>query len=273
MNGPDLRADCSNCFGLCCVALPFARSADFAIDKAAGDPCVNLLTDFRCSIHPVLRTSGFAGCTTYDCFGAGQQLSQVTYAGRDWRGAPDRAAQMFDAFPVMRQLHELLWYLAEAVELAPEPSLRADLVRAAQEITASTLLAPPELLTLDVPGLRHQIDPLLQRVSVLVRSGPAGRKKGRRGADLIGARLPGADLRGSDLRGAYLIGADLSGADLRLADLIGADLRGADLRGADLSDSIFLTQFQLNAAKGDGLTRFPARLTRPGHWPAAVEAH
>ncbi|MDR3081083.1 MAG: pentapeptide repeat-containing protein, partial [Streptomyces sp.] len=38
----DLRADCSSCFALCCVALPFAASADFAIDKAAGTPCPNL---------------------------------------------------------------------------------------------------------------------------------------------------------------------------------------------------------------------------------------
>lgn len=30
---PEVRADCSRCFGLCCVALPFARSADFAVDK------------------------------------------------------------------------------------------------------------------------------------------------------------------------------------------------------------------------------------------------
>lgn len=30
-----LQADCDNCFGLCCVALPFAASADFAIDKDA----------------------------------------------------------------------------------------------------------------------------------------------------------------------------------------------------------------------------------------------
>jgi hypothetical protein len=28
-----LRADCGSCAGLCCVALPFARTADFAIDK------------------------------------------------------------------------------------------------------------------------------------------------------------------------------------------------------------------------------------------------
>ncbi len=69
-----LQADCENCFGLCCVALPFAASADFAIDKDAGKPCENLQSDFRCGIHNSLRQRGFRGCTVYDCFGAGQKV-------------------------------------------------------------------------------------------------------------------------------------------------------------------------------------------------------
>ena len=51
MQSTDLRADCSSCFGLCCVALTFSRSADFAIDKPAGEACPNLSADFRCGIH------------------------------------------------------------------------------------------------------------------------------------------------------------------------------------------------------------------------------
>ena len=43
-----LRADCSRCAGLCCVAPPFAASADFAFDKPAGQPCRHLRADFRC---------------------------------------------------------------------------------------------------------------------------------------------------------------------------------------------------------------------------------
>jgi uncharacterized protein YjbI with pentapeptide repeats len=68
------------------------------------------------------------------------------------------------------------------------------------------------------------------------------------------------------LQGANLRGADLKGADLRAADLIGADLRDADLSGADLTDSIFVTQSQLNAAKGDAATKLPPALSRPTHW-------
>ncbi|CAM5481560.1 hypothetical protein SHIRM173S_07111 [Streptomyces hirsutus] len=78
---PGLRGDCAQCFGLCCVALPFTASAAFAVDKEAGRPCRNLREDHRCGIHARLRQEGFSGCTVYDCFGAGQKVSQVTFGG------------------------------------------------------------------------------------------------------------------------------------------------------------------------------------------------
>jgi uncharacterized protein YjbI with pentapeptide repeats len=76
-------------------------------------------------------------------------------------------------------------------------------------------------------------------------------------------------LRGANLRGAYLLAADLTGADLSKADLLGADLRAADISGANLSESIFLTQPQVQAARGDVATALPALLRRPEHWTLA----
>ncbi len=52
-------------------------------------------------------------------FGAGQKTSQMTFGGRDWRQSPESAKQMFEVFPIMQQLHELLWYLTEALTLQP----------------------------------------------------------------------------------------------------------------------------------------------------------
>ena len=46
-----LRADCTRCAGLCCVAPAFAASADFAIDEPVGQACPNLGDDDRCGIH------------------------------------------------------------------------------------------------------------------------------------------------------------------------------------------------------------------------------
>ncbi|MFF8828112.1 pentapeptide repeat-containing protein [Streptomyces sp. NPDC015131] len=268
-----LRGDCANCFGLCCVALPFAASADFAADKPAGTPCGNLATDFRCGIHERLRDRGYSGCTVYDCFGAGQKVSQITFGGRDWRRDPDTARRMFAAFPVVRHLHELLAYLTEALGLAAARPLRGETRRLLDETERLTLLSPEELTALDLDAHRGAVGDLLGRTAELVRAdvpGARSRKKNRRGADLMGARLTGADLRGATLRGAYLIAADLTGADLRQADLLGADLRDARLAGADLTGALFLTQPQLNAARGDARTTLPERLTRPAHWTPAA---
>lgn len=268
----DLRADCSRCFALCCVAPAFAASADFAIDKPAGQPCPNLRADFRCGIHGELRQRGFPGCTVYDCFGAGQQVAQVTFGGWDWRQNPATARRMFDVFAVMRQLHELLWYLTEALTLArAQPAVRPvhdQLAAALDETGRLTQLNPDEILAVDVAAHRDRVNVLLRRASELARDQIRGRQRKieRGGADLIGADLRDADLRGANLRGAYLIGADLRGANLRAADVIGADFRAADLRGADLTGTIFLIQSQLDAAKGDARTKLPPEHVRPKHW-------
>ncbi|WP_329222805.1 pentapeptide repeat-containing protein [Streptomyces microflavus] len=263
---PDLQADCGNCFGLCCVALPFARSADFAADKAAGTPCSNLQEDFGCGIHERLRGSGYQGCTVFDCFGAGQKVSQVTFGGRSWREEPGSARTMYEVFPVVRQLHELLRYTAEALDLPAAKAAHGELRRAYDRLDALTRGSAEALLAVDVPALRAEVNAHLLRAGELARAAVPGKKKNHRGADLFGARLRGAKLRGATLRGACLIAADLSGADLRDTDLIGADMRDANLCGADLTGALFLTQPQLNAARGDAATTIPAGLRRPGHW-------
>lgn len=259
-----LRADCASCVALCCVALAFSASADFAVDKRAGEPCRHLATDLRCGIHTRLRPRGFPGCVAYDCFGAGQKVTQVTFGGRDWRDDPRSAPRMFAALPVVRVLHELLWYLTESLVATPGGSER-DVLQATLDETERLSLLPAEGLEhLDVETHRREVAVLLREVSERVRAPYRGAD--RSGADLAGARLAGADLRGASLRGATLIGADLRRADLRFADLIGADLRGADLSGADLGGALFVTRPQLVAARGDGRTVLPAGLDRPDHW-------
>ncbi len=265
----ELRADCGRCFGLCCVAPAFVASAEFAIDKAAGQPCPSLRGDFGCSIHDRLRPAGFGGCAAYDCFGAGQRIAQEKFGGLDWRagrGEPELAGQMFAAFGVLRQVHELLWYLREALALSPAGPLAGELSSASAELERRAGAGADELTGLDVGELRGEVNPLLLRTSEAVRSRGGSLGPDLRGADLIGKDLRGADLRGASLRGARLVGARMRRADLRGADLTGADLRGADLAGADLSTAIFLTQAQLDSAAGDATTAVPAARSRPSHW-------
>jgi hypothetical protein len=206
----------------------------------------------------------------FDCFGAGQHVTQMTFEGGDWRGNPAIATSMFKVFMVMRQLKELLWYLAEALTLLPAGRLRDQVHRAGEQTECLTHRSAEELAVVDVTAQRQQVGPLLERVSQVVRAQVSKRGPDRRSANLIGANLRGVNLRGASLRGAYLLSADLRGANLRRADLLGADLRAADLRAAKLDGAIFCTQPQLDAATGDTSTTIPSALVRPRHWPTCA---
>jgi hypothetical protein len=269
--GAALRADCSRCAGLCCVGPAFARSADFALDKPAGVACPHLAAapgEFGCTIHDELRPRGFAGCTTYDCFGAGQHVVQDVYAGATWRDAGVDPGEVFAVFAVVRPLHELLWLLTEALALEAAAPLHGRLQDAVGDSDRLTRLPAADLARLDVDGHRAAVVPLLREASALARAGTPARDLS--GADLTGADLsggrPGRSLRGASLRGAVLLAADLRGADLRLADLTGADLRAADVRGTDLSQVLFLSRQQAHSARGDHATALPSGLDRPSHW-------
>ncbi|SFG65684.1 Uncharacterized protein YjbI, contains pentapeptide repeats [Sporolactobacillus nakayamae] len=273
-----LRPECEKCFGLCCVALPFSNSADFAFNKQAGVPCSNLQQDFRCRIHSGLKEKGFKGCTAFECFGAGQKVSQITFHGVDWHEDAETARNMFAVFPKMIMLHELLWYLQMSMLRTASKPIYNEIYQAFDEIEQLTQLSSDSMMNLDLQLQHAKLNDLFLRTSELVwqeaqrQDMKLSRKKRKnyRSADLMGKKMSGADLVGANFRGAYLIAADLRNADLRAADFIGADLRDADLRGADLTGSIFLTQAQLNAAKGDAATKLPSELDRPHHWQQKV---
>lgn len=236
-----LTADCSACTGLCCVLLPYRRDAGFGADKPGQVPCSNLLADDRCGIHADLVEKGWSGCATFDCFGAGQQVTAVTYEGRSWREVED-LGEMAAVLSAQRLLHEMLLHLEEVARRSPDPAAAA----LAEQLWALRDASPLELLTADLDELHKTCGELLAAASARVRG--TDRPDHSR-ADLAGADLREADLHGASLRGALLIGADLSGVDLGPADLLGADLRGADLRGTRLDDTLFLTAPQLAAAR------------------------
>lgn len=256
---PVLQSDCSQCFGLCCVLLPFSAASGFGVDKAGGTPCHHLAGDDGCGIHDTLRADGWPGCTTFECFGAGQQVSQVTYAGVSWRDTKN-LGEMAAVLSVMRLLHEMLVHLSEVGRRSPDPTAEA----AVAEVRSHTAADPESLLTVDLDELHERVGRVLTDASTRVRRRwPAAADRTRQ--DLAGRRLSG-DHRGWSFRGATLIRTDLRDADLRDVDLLGADMRDADVRRCDLSTALFLTQPQVNSAAGDDSTLLPERLTRPGHW-------
>ena len=257
----NLAADCAACVGLCCVAPALTASADFALTKPAGRACVHLGADSRCEIHSSLRSRGFPGCVAYDCFGAGQRT--VALLG------PVRSPRTLRAYEVLHQLHELLFYVSDALARPAAAPLHASLDRQRSVITG---LHPDSLATTDPASHRAAVAPLLRQASALVRAadpghGPEPSREHSRKRDP--GRSPGLDSQpglgsrpdvgsrpgpssgsrpgpssssrpGPDHRGADLAGRDLSDADLRRADLSTAYLIGASLRGADLSTADFL---------------------------------
>ncbi len=227
-------------------------------------PCLHLADEHRCSIHDRLRGSGFPGCAAYDCFGAGQRLARETFEGRDWRMHQEVAAPMMAALPVLRALHELLWYLGEALALPSSEALTPELRSLTGRVEEAAASPAGRILEVDVEELRSQAVPLLREASRLARAGYDGADLAEQ--DLSGSDLRGRDLRGACLRGARLLGADLRDADLEQADLLGADLRGADVSGARLADAVYLTPTQVGGTDGDRRTTIPQDLERPPHW-------
>ena len=210
------------------------------------------------------------GCVAYDCFGAGQHVTQDTLARRDWRESPGTAARMFRVFEVMRQLHELAWDLVEALALTAARPVHAKLRAALDGVEVLTREPADALLAADVAGRREAIGALLGEASELARADVerrrVGRERARRGADLAGADLRGRDLQGTNLRGALLSARTCVGPTW----WAGGPGRGGPprrrlLRGADLRGALFVTGSQLESAAGDGGSP-PGPLGRPAHW-------
>ena len=116
-----LRADCSRCAGLCCVAPAFYSVQGFGFDKPAHRACAYLTTQNHCAIHSERAARGFPACETFDCFGAGQRVTQELFHGADWRASRDVAVRMYSAYACVAALHRLMALLAVAEVYAPSP--------------------------------------------------------------------------------------------------------------------------------------------------------
>ena len=116
MEKPELQPDCGRCQGLCCVSLAFDQGQWFGFSKASNEPCRHLQRTNRCAIHASLARLGQAGCANYDCYGAGQRVSEL-FPGKDWRRNPEAAERMFAVFNTLQPLNELRALLHAAARL------------------------------------------------------------------------------------------------------------------------------------------------------------
>jgi len=159
-----LQPDCTRCAALCCVALAFDQSRMFAIDKPAGEPCPNLDACGACTIHSVRAERGFRGCIDFDCFGAGQRVTQEFFAGRSWTEDRALVGPMSRAFSVLLRRHEQLLLLdqAEALDLSSQDRERLAALRT--RLVDSGVAVPGEKdldaqLTAFLASLRRYLSP------------------------------------------------------------------------------------------------------------------
>ena len=57
----NLKIQCHECHGLCCVALYFSKIDGFPEDKLAGNPCNHLLDNNQCHIYNSLKEMKMKG--------------------------------------------------------------------------------------------------------------------------------------------------------------------------------------------------------------------
>jgi len=162
MDQHELRADCGRCQGLCCVSLAFDRGEWFGFTKAASEPCRHLRTTNRCAIHASLARLGQAGCAAYDCYGAGQRVSEL-FAGKDWRRDPDAAERMFTVFLKLQPLNELRALLRTAERFELPEAREAERAALLLQLEAVSRVAVSEFAYIDVAY--HQV-----RVHAFLRS-------------------------------------------------------------------------------------------------------
>ncbi len=210
-----LTIDCAHCSGLCCIALYFTKTAGFPADKTSGKPCQNLRPDFRCAIHAELIPSNMKGCLAYDCFGAGQKVTQDIYQEKNWQTAPEIAKQMFAVFLIVFQLHQMLWYLVEAATINSEEESAPEIEALILENVQMTQISPDEILALDLEKYRSRVNEILKEISARI----AGKKSEQeRTTGYIGKNFKRANLEGQDFHMALLIASNLEGCSLRGAN-------------------------------------------------------
>ena len=143
MNRSDLQPDCENCLDLCCVAPPFAKSAEFAYAKAEGEPCRHLDEDYRCAIHDDLASQGFGGCIKFDCLGAGQKVTHHQFKGLGWRNDHLTAKRLFHAFFIVKALHQKI------SELLDDERRQSQI----DELERMSFLSEDDLVSIDIDNV------------------------------------------------------------------------------------------------------------------------
>ena len=205
------------------------------------------------------------GCIGYDCFGAGQQVTQIIYQGQTWRDMPNLATEIFDVFIMVFKLYQIRYYLTEAMLLIPAQPLKNSVQSLIEENIKICQDQPGNILSFDLEQYRHRANHILKQVCKLLPQSIHSEGK-KVPANFLGGNFKGQDMSGADLSAKLLIAANFEKSLFNGTLFLGADTRDTNFKNADLSEAVFLTQGQVNSAKGNRQTKLPYHLDYPVTW-------
>lgn len=260
-----LKSDCSKCSGLCCTALFFSKIDGFPEDKIAGKPCMNLQKDYQCKIHKNLEENKMKGCIGYDCFGAGQHITQAIYHGQTWQDIPNQAKEIFDVFIIVFQLYQIRYFLAEAMTIIPAKTLHDEIKSLITEYETMCNYSPKDILLVDIENCRSRANLLLKKACSLSLE-CLNKNNKKCPSDFLGRNFKNRDMSGLDLSTKLLIAANFESCVFHGTIFLGADTRDTNFSNADLREAIFLSQGQINSARGNRNTKLPTHLDYPVTW-------
>jgi len=261
----EFKIDCSQCSGLCCTALFFSKTDGFPENKIAGKPCSKLMDNYSCNIHHELEMRKMKGCMGYDCFGAGQYVTQNIYKGDTWKTLKDKSREIFDVFTMVFQLYQIRYFLEEARTIITAKELWSDiesLINENEELCNSTA---ENIVEIDIEKYRNKVNILLREVcnSITMCFEKSNNKVA---TDLFGRNFKNRNMSGLDLSMKLLIATNFDGCKLDGTIFLGADTRDTNFSNADLREAVFLTQQQINSSKGNRNTKLPKHLDYPITW-------
>lgn len=259
------KVDCSKCSGLCCIALFFSKADGFPENKIAGKPCLKLENSFRCKIHTELEKLNMKGCIGYDCFGAGQHVTQYTYKGQTWKSLENQSKEIFAVFVIVFQLYQMRYFLEQSMSVIPAKELRSNIQELINENEMLCNANSKIILNTDIDSYRERVNLILKKVCFLITKCFMQNDNNDK-SEFLGRNHSKRDLSGLDLSMKLLIAANFDSSIFNGTIFLGADTRDTNFSNADLRESIFLSQGQINSAKGNRNTKLPKYLDYPSTW-------
>lgn len=116
---------------------------------------------------------------------------------------------------------------------------------------------PENILKIDIESYQNEVNHLLKQVC---------NDNLKHTSNFYGKNFSGKDMSGYDFNMRYLIASNFDGCCFSGATFLGTDTRDADFSNADLSEAVFLSQGQINAARGNRRTKIPKHLDYPVTW-------